>query len=122
MSGADLQNLVNQAAVKASREGSSHVKLSVSRCQCASAKVEHWLISRFNSILNGPKVRMEKNPNIQLLAHDYRLLSTSDRILMGAERKSHFVTDESKRMTAYHEAGHALTALKTAGAMPLHKV
>jgi ATP-dependent Zn protease len=41
---------------------------------------------------------------------------------MGAERKSHFVTPESKRMTAYHEAGHALTALKTAGAMPLHKV
>lgn len=46
----------------------------------------------------------------------------SDRILMGAERRSHYVTPESKKMTAYHEAGHALTGLKTAGAMPLHKV
>lgn len=41
---------------------------------------------------------------------------------MGAERKSHYVSPESKRMTAYHEAGHALTALRTPGAMPLHKV
>lgn len=41
---------------------------------------------------------------------------------MGAERKSHFVTPEAKRMTAYHEGGHALVALLTEGAMPLHKV
>ncbi|KAK4684938.1 ATP-dependent metalloprotease, partial [Tremellales sp. Uapishka_1] len=79
MSGADLQNLVNQAAVKASREGSTHVKL----------KHFEW---------------------------------AKDRILMGAERRSHYVTEESKRSTAYHEGGHALVALHTPGAMPLHKV
>lgn len=41
---------------------------------------------------------------------------------MGAERKSHYVTEESKRSTAYHEGGHALVAMHTPGAMPLHKV
>lgn len=45
-----------------------------------------------------------------------------DRILMGAERRSHYVTEESKRATAYHEGGHALVAMHTPGAMPLHKV
>ncbi|KAG7532272.1 hypothetical protein FFLO_03667 [Filobasidium floriforme] len=79
MSGADLSNLVNQAAIRASREGSTHVKLN------------HFEWAK-------------------------------DRILMGAERRSHYVTPENKKMTAYHEAGHALTGLKTAGAMPLHKV
>ncbi|WWC92443.1 uncharacterized protein L201_007401 [Kwoniella dendrophila CBS 6074] len=79
MSGADLQNLVNQAAVKASREGARQVGL----------KHFEW---------------------------------AKDRILMGAERRSHFVTEESKRATAYHEGGHALVALHTPGAMPLHKV
>lgn len=79
MSGADLRNLVNTAAIKASKEGSKHVTL-----------------------------------------HDFEW--AKDRILMGAERKSHFVTPEGKKMTAYHEAGHALIALKTPGSMPLHKV
>ncbi|WWC65284.1 uncharacterized protein I303_107901 [Kwoniella dejecticola CBS 10117] len=79
MSGADLQNLVNQAAVKASREGAKTVGL----------RHFEW---------------------------------AKDRILMGAERRSHFVTEESKRATAYHEGGHALVALHTPGAMPLHKV
>lgn len=41
---------------------------------------------------------------------------------MGAERKGHYVTAEAKKMTAYHEGGHALVALLTPGAMPLHKV
>jgi len=41
---------------------------------------------------------------------------------MGAERKSWFINDKIKLMTAYHEGGHALVALYTEGAMPLHKV
>lgn len=90
MSGADLQNLVNQAAVKAAREGSKVVGL----------KHFEW-------------AKGEHNVSTTLIA---------DRILMGAERRSHYVTEESKRATAYHEGGHALVALHTPGAMPLHKV
>jgi ATP-dependent metalloprotease len=41
---------------------------------------------------------------------------------MGAERRSSYIDEKVKRLTAYHEGGHALTALYTDGAMPLHKV
>lgn len=41
---------------------------------------------------------------------------------MGAERRSSYIEERVKRLTAYHEGGHALTALYTDGAMPLHKV
>ncbi|KAG5460948.1 MAG: peptidase M41 [Olpidium bornovanus] len=44
-----------------------------------------------------------------------------DRILMGAELRSKFITEETKKLTAYHEGGHALVAFYTPGAMPLHK-
>ncbi|KAF9180359.1 hypothetical protein BGZ51_006246 [Haplosporangium sp. Z 767] len=77
-SGADLANLVNQAAIQASREGVSEVGIK---------QFEH----------------------------------AKDKILMGVERRSQVVTMESKKLTAYHEGGHALVALYTPGAMPLHK-
>lgn len=41
---------------------------------------------------------------------------------MGAERRSAVISAKEKLMTAYHEAGHALVALYTDGAIPLHKV
>ncbi|KAI8334703.1 peptidase family M41-domain-containing protein [Chlamydoabsidia padenii] len=77
-SGAELANLVNQAAIQASREGVKEVGM----------------------------VHLE---------------FAKDKCIMGAERKSAVITDESKRLTAYHEGGHALLAYYTPGAMPLHK-
>ncbi|KAI9262064.1 peptidase family M41-domain-containing protein [Sporodiniella umbellata] len=77
-SGADLANLINIAAIQASRESSKEVNLR-------------------------------------------HLEYSKDKIIMGAERKSAIITDESKKLTAYHEGGHALVAYYTPGAMPLHK-
>ena len=45
-----------------------------------------------------------------------------DKVLMGAERKSMLLSDEEKKVTAYHEAGHALVAAKLPHSDPLHKV
>jgi cell division protease FtsH len=45
-----------------------------------------------------------------------------DKVLMGTERKSMLITEEEKRNTAYHEAGHALVAMLTPGTDPIHKV
>jgi cell division protease FtsH len=45
-----------------------------------------------------------------------------DKVIMGVERKSRIISDEEKRHTAYHEAGHALVALLLPNAVPLHKV
>ena len=45
-----------------------------------------------------------------------------DKVLMGVERKTLMLTDEEKRITAYHEAGHALVAAFVTGSDPLHKV
>jgi cell division protease FtsH len=45
-----------------------------------------------------------------------------DKVMMGAERRSMIISDQEKRTTAYHEAGHALVAKLLPGADPIHKV
>ncbi len=45
-----------------------------------------------------------------------------DKVMLGAERKSMVMKEEERRLTAYHEAGHAICGIKTAGNDPLHKV
>ena len=78
-SGADMANLVNEAALWAARQNRKFVAMA-----------------------------------------DFEM--SKDKVLMGAERKSMILSDEEKRNTAYHEAGHALVAAMTPGADPLHKV
>jgi len=78
-SGADLENLVNEAALWAARQNKKEVELV-----------------------------------------DFE--TAKDKVLMGAERKSMILSDEEKRTTAYHEAGHALMAKLLPGADPVHKV
>ena len=48
--------------------------------------------------------------------------AAKDKVLMGAERRSMVMTEDEKRLTAYHEAGHALVGLLVPGNDPLHKV
>jgi cell division protease FtsH len=78
-SGADLANMVNEAALSAAR-------------------------------MNRKQVTM----------YDFEV--AKDKVLMGAERKSMLLTDEEKRVTAYHEAGHALVSFKHVHSDPIHKV
>lgn len=77
-SGADLMNLVNQAAVHASQ------------MHALSVKMKHFEWAK-------------------------------DKILLGAERKTMVMTEETRSNTAFHEAGHAIMALYTPGATPLYK-
>ncbi len=78
-SGADLANLVNEAALFGARMGEDSVTMK-------------------------------------------DLESAKDKVLMGVERKSMIISDEEKRNTAFHEAGHALTAALIPEADPIHKV
>jgi len=78
-SGADLENMVNEAALAAARQNRKAV-----------------------------------------LMYDFEL--AKDKVLMGVERKSLLLSDEEKKNTAYHEAGHALVAAKMPHSDPLHKV
>jgi cell division protease FtsH len=55
-----------------------------------------------------------------VLMFDFEL--AKDKVLMGAERRSMILTDEEKKVTAYHEAGHAIVAALSPVADPLHKV
>ncbi len=78
-SGADLENLVNEAALWAARQNKTEVEV----------------------------------PDFE---------TAKDKVLMGAERKSMVLSEEEKRVTAYHEAGHALMAKLLPGSDPVHKV
>jgi len=77
-SGADLANLVNEAALLAARKG----RRTVSNLEFEESK---------------------------------------DKVMMGSERRSMVMTDEEKRLTAYHEAGHAVVALNCSASDPIHK-
>ncbi len=77
--GADLENLVNEAALHAARRGKKLVEMA-----------------------------------------DFEL--AKDKVLMGSERRSMIISEEQKKRTAYHEAGHTLVAHLTPGAEPVHKV
>jgi len=77
--GADLANLVNEAALNAARFNKKFVAM----------------------------------PDLEV---------AKDKVLMGAERKSMVLTNDEKRITAYHEAGHTLVGLKVPNADPVHKV
>ncbi|WP_380785530.1 ATP-dependent zinc metalloprotease FtsH [Sphingomonas sp. R86521] len=77
-SGADLANLVNEAALTGARKG----KRLVAMAEFEEAK---------------------------------------DKVMMGAERRSMVMTDDEKRMTAYHEAGHAVVAMHEQASDPIHK-
>jgi cell division protease FtsH len=77
-SGADLANLVNEAALLAARRGKRVVTMS-------------------------------------------ELEDAKDKVMMGAERRSMAMSDEEKKLTAYHEGGHAIVALTVKGSDPIHK-
>jgi len=78
-SGADLANMVNEAALYASRKGKKKITMK-----------------------------------------DFEY--AKDKVMMGAERRSMIISEEEKKITAYHEAGHALVAALAKEADPLHKV
>lgn len=78
-SGADLANLINEAALLAARKGQNSVTMK-------------------------------------------DLEEAKDKVLMGVERRSMIISDEDKRNTAFHEAGHALVAALIPEADPIHKV
>ncbi|MGQ9802033.1 MAG: ATP-dependent zinc metalloprotease FtsH [Candidatus Saccharicenans sp.] len=78
-SGADLANLINEAALLAARKGQDSVNMR-------------------------------------------DLEEAKDKVLMGVERRSMIISDEDKRNTAFHEAGHALVAALIPEADPIHKV
>ncbi|MEK7542699.1 MAG: ATP-dependent zinc metalloprotease FtsH [Patescibacteria group bacterium] len=78
-SGADLANLMNEAAITAARHG--------------------------KKIIN-----------------QIDILSSIEKVLLGPERRSRIISDKEKKITAYHEAGHALVAAALKDADPVHKI
>jgi cell division protease FtsH len=72
-----------------------------------------------NLINEGALWAARQNRKVVLMV-DFEM--SKDKVLMGAERRSLILSEEEKRNTAFHEAGHALVAALSPGADPLHKV
>jgi cell division protease FtsH len=72
------------------------------------------------NIVNEAALLAARNDKAQVDMLDLEL--AKDKVMMGAERRSMIISDEEKRNTAYHEAGHALVAKLLPGADPIHKV
>jgi cell division protease FtsH len=93
-----------------------------------SADVDVKTIARGTPGFSGADLANLVNESALMAARRARRMVTmadfedaKDKIMMGAERKSMVMTDEEKRMTAYHEGGHALVALTVPNTDPVHK-
>jgi cell division protease FtsH len=76
--------------------------------------------AELSNMVNEAALNAARNNRKSVLMYDFEL--AKDKVLMGAERKSMLLTDEEKRVTAYHEAGHAIVAALMPHSDPLHKV
>ena len=76
--------------------------------------------AELSNMVNEAALNAARNNRKAVLMYDFEL--AKDKVLMGAERKSMLLTEEEKKVTAYHEAGHALVAALSPNADPLHKV
>jgi cell division protease FtsH len=76
--------------------------------------------AELSNMVNEAALNAARNNRKSVLMYDFEL--AKDKVLMGAERKSMSLTDAEKKVTAYHEAGHALVAALSPDADPLHKV
>lgn len=72
------------------------------------------------SLMNEAAIRAARNERKKVLQED--VISSIEKVLIGPERKSHLLTPKEKKITAYHEAGHALVASVLPDADPVHKV
>jgi cell division protease FtsH len=91
--------------------------------------VDLWVVARGTPGFSGADLENLANEAALIAArHDRDKVGEADfeyakdKVLMGVERKSMILSDEEKRITAYHEAGHALIAHLLPDADPLHKV
>jgi cell division protease FtsH len=72
-----------------------------------------------NLVNEGALLAARRNKDLVYMAD---LDDAKDKVMLGAERRSLVMKDEERRLTAYHEAGHAVCAMKIPGNDPLHKV
>jgi cell division protease FtsH len=76
--------------------------------------------AEISNMVNEAALNAARNNRKSVLMYDFEL--AKDKVLMGAERKSLLLTEDEKKVTAYHEAGHAIVAALMPHADPLHKV